>query len=60
MMNLIHIDFILYVVMVKRNQEQNLFMEIENLNYQMKFMLHCNLEIKLISFCIYQVVHKSM
>ena len=35
MMNLIHIDFILYVVMVKRNQEQKLFMEIENLNYQM-------------------------
>ena len=35
MMNLIHIDFSHYVVMVKRNQERNLFMEIENLNYQM-------------------------
>ena len=35
MMNLIHIDFNHYPVMVKRNQEQKLFMEIENLNYQM-------------------------
>lgn len=35
MMNLIFTDFNRYVVMVKRNQEQKLFMEIENLNYQM-------------------------
>ena len=33
--NLIHIGFSHYAVMVKRNQERNLFMEIENLNYQM-------------------------
>ena len=35
MMNLILTDFNRYVVMVKRNQVRNLFMEIENLNYQM-------------------------
>lgn len=35
MMNIILTDFNRYVVMVKRNQEQRLFMEIENLNYQM-------------------------
>ena len=34
-MNIILTDFNRYVVMVKRNQEQRLFMEIENLNYQM-------------------------